>query len=212
MMGRERPILVGVTSEVGRLRRVIVHEPGLEVEKMTPAMRREYLFDDTLYLRYARGEHRRYVRLLRALGVEVLEFKELLREALAAPGAREHVPVLLERILREEQVPDAPALFADLLAAPADLATRLIEGVEYSYADLPRLLHRDFFRLHPLPNLMYMRDLATVIHHQALVGRLAPGVGARRREAHLLHFVFSHHPGFATTDLWTPGPAESEQP
>ena len=78
----EGPIRVQVTSEVGRLRRVIAHEPGTEIERMTPGDRRKYLFDDTLYLRYARGEHHRFIRLLRALGVEVLEFKDLLQEAL----------------------------------------------------------------------------------------------------------------------------------
>jgi arginine deiminase len=191
---------VNVTSEVGRLWRVIVHEPGLEIERMTPAMRREFLFDDTLYLRYARGEHRRFVRLLRALGVEVLEFRSLLHEALTYGAAREHVPVLLDRILREEAVPDMPALYADLLAQPGQLATRLIEGIEYAHTDLPRLLHREFFRLRPLPNLMYVRDLAAVIHDQVLVGRLAPEVNTRRREAHLLTFVFDHHPAFATTN------------
>ena len=168
---RERTIAVGVTSEVGRLRRVIVHEPGLEIERMTPDMRREFLFDDTLYLRYARGEHRRFARLLRTLGVEVLEFRDLLRETLAQPGAREYVPVLLDQILREEAVADAPALYADLLAQPGELAIRLIEGIEYAHADLPRLLNRDFYRLRPLPNLMYMRDLAAVIHDRVLVGR-----------------------------------------
>lgn len=204
---RERTIAVGVTSEVGRLRRVIVHEPGLEIERMTPAMRHEFLFDDTLYLRYARGEHRRFVRLLRALGVEVMEFRDLLRDTLAQPGAREYVPVLLDQILREEAVPDAQALYAELLAQPAELATRLIEGVEYSLTDLPRLMGGTFYRLRPLPNLMYMRDLAAVIHDRVLVGHLAPDVGTRRRETQLLNFVFSHHPAFATTNLWFAPPA-----
>ncbi len=204
---RERTIGVGVTSEVGRLRRVIVHEPGLEIERMTPDMRHEFLFDDTLYLRYARGEHRRFARLLRTLGVEVLEFKDLLRETLVYPGAREYVPVLLDQILREEAVAEAPALYADLLAGQSELATRLIEGIEYAHTDLPRLLDRDFYRLRPLPNLMYMRDLAAVLHDRVLVGHLAPDVGTRRRETQLLNFVFSHHPGFATTNLWFTPPS-----
>jgi arginine deiminase len=204
---RERTITIGVTSEVGRLRRVIVHEPGLEIERMTPDMRREFLFDDTLYLRYARGEHRRFARLLRTLGVEVLEFRDLLRDTLAQPGAREYVPVLIDQILREEGVAEAPALYADLLAQPNELATHLIEGVEYAHTDLPRLLNRDFYRLRPLPNLMYMRDLAAVIHDRVLVGRLAPDAGTRRRETQLLNFVFSHHPAFATTNLWFAPPA-----
>jgi arginine deiminase len=210
---RERTIAVSVTSEVGRLRRVIVHEPGLEIERMTPDMRHEFLFDDTLYLRYARGEHRRFIRLLRTLGVEVLEFQDLLRDTLAHPGAREYVPGLVDQIVREEGVPDAPALYADLLAGPGELATRLIEGIEYAHTDLPRLLGGQFYRLRPLPNLMYMRDLAAVIHDRVLVGHLAPDAGTRRRETQLLNFVFSHHPAFATTNLWfTPPPPLAAPP
>ena len=46
---RARPRAVRVTSEIGRLRRALVHEPGPEVDRMVPAMMEQLLFDDILY-------------------------------------------------------------------------------------------------------------------------------------------------------------------
>ena len=76
--------MVRVTSEIGRLRKVLVHEPGPEVDRMVPPMMEELLFDDILFGDRARDEHRRFRRLLQLLGIEVVEANQLLTEALAA--------------------------------------------------------------------------------------------------------------------------------
>ena len=65
--------MVHVTSEVGRLRTVLVHEPGAEVDRMVPPMMEELLFDDILFGERARDEHGRFRRLLQLLGIEVVE-------------------------------------------------------------------------------------------------------------------------------------------
>lgn len=78
-----------VKSEVGRLRRVLVHEPGPEVDLMAPGMMEELLFDDILFGERAREEHRVFCRVLRWFGVVVVEARELLEEALAGTEARE---------------------------------------------------------------------------------------------------------------------------
>src|SRR5512137_2841167 len=80
--------MLKVDSEVGRLRRVLVHEPGPEVDHMVPAMMEELLFDDILYGDRAREEHGRFRRVLQLLGVEVLDAEDLLTEALADPACR----------------------------------------------------------------------------------------------------------------------------
>ena len=80
--------MVRVTSEIGRLRRVLVHEPGPEVDRMVPPMMEELLFDDILFGDRARDEHGRFRRLLQILGIEVVEAADLLRETLADPDAR----------------------------------------------------------------------------------------------------------------------------
>ncbi|NTU83112.1 MAG: arginine deiminase, partial [Chloroflexales bacterium] len=79
----------GVHSEVGKLRTVIVHRPGVEMQRLTPQNCRELLFDDVIWVRRARREHDAFVDLMRSeYGVEVLLVHELLKEVVANPEAR----------------------------------------------------------------------------------------------------------------------------
>ena len=75
-----RPL--GVHSEVGKLRTVMVHRPDLELKRLTPANHDELLFDDVLWVRRARQQHDAFVDLIRERGTEVLYLEELLAEAL----------------------------------------------------------------------------------------------------------------------------------
>ena len=70
--------MLRVNSEIGRLRRALVHEPGPEVDRMVPAMMEQLLFDDILYGDRAREEHARMRRVLSLWGVEVVESRLLL--------------------------------------------------------------------------------------------------------------------------------------
>src|SRR4249919_3194269 len=75
---------LGVHSEVGKLRKVIVHRPDLSLKRLTPGNHDELLFDDVLWVERAQWEHDQFVTQMRARGVEVLYFQDLLAEALAA--------------------------------------------------------------------------------------------------------------------------------
>ena len=92
---------LGVHSEVGRLRKVMVHRPGLEHTRLTPSNAEELLFDDVIWVSRAKQEHDRFVEVMRERGVEVFEAEQLLAEALALPEAREWV---CGHILSERQV------------------------------------------------------------------------------------------------------------
>ncbi len=80
---------LGVASEVGTLRSVIVHRPDLAHERLSPTNCHELLFDDVIWTRRARQEHDAFVDLMRERGVEVLLFHELLAETLEDGAARE---------------------------------------------------------------------------------------------------------------------------
>ena len=81
----------GVHSEVGNLRRVMVHRPGLEHSRLTPSNAGELLFDDVLWVARAKAEHDMFAEAMRDRGVEVFEAGDLLARALAKPEAREWV-------------------------------------------------------------------------------------------------------------------------
>ena len=72
----------GVHSEVGRLRQVMVHRPGLEHTRLTPANAGELLFDDVLWVSRAKSEHDAFCEAMREHGVEVFHAERLLAEAL----------------------------------------------------------------------------------------------------------------------------------
>src|SRR5512137_1026378 len=74
----------GVYSEVGKLRKVIVHRPELSMKRLTPTNHDELLFDDVLWVERAQWEHDQFVKAMRDRGIEVYYHLELLAEALAA--------------------------------------------------------------------------------------------------------------------------------
>jgi arginine deiminase len=91
----------GVQSEVGKLRKVIVHRPGLEHSRLTPSNAEDLLFDDVLWVARAKAEHDMFAEVMRDRGVEVFEAETLLAEAVTKPEAKDWV---CEHILNELQV------------------------------------------------------------------------------------------------------------
>jgi arginine deiminase len=183
--GSNVPSPVAVHSEVGRLRRVLVHEPGLEVDQMVPDMMEELLFDDILYGQRARSEHRRFRRVLELLGVDVIEALDLLAETLAVPEGREWIQArVLPHLLPE---------FRERLAAlePGPAAAALVGGLRRSGVS-PALTLDDLFGIRPLPNWCFQRDTQVVLGDAVLFSAMANP--ARAREALLARGIFRFHP------------------
>src|SRR5512139_182862 len=92
----------GVYSEVGLLRKVIVHRPDLSLQRLTPANHDELLFDDVLWVERAQQEHDAFVACLRSRGADVFYVLDLLAEALrASEAARRFV---IEQVATEYSV------------------------------------------------------------------------------------------------------------
>jgi arginine deiminase len=80
-----------VDSEVGPLRQVILHRPGLELKRLTPGNKDRLLFDDVLWVHRAQEEHDRFAEVLRERGITVHLFGELLRTTVELPDAKAHI-------------------------------------------------------------------------------------------------------------------------
>src|SRR5579859_7956796 len=93
--GRRSAMSFQVQSEVGRLRQVIIHRPGLELSRLTPRNVGELLFDDVMWAKRAKEEHDAFAGALRDKGVHVHYFGQLLAETLEVPEGRAFV---LDRI------------------------------------------------------------------------------------------------------------------
>jgi arginine deiminase len=207
-----------VGSEVGALRRVILHRPDLELKRLTPHNKDALLFDDVLWVRRARQEHDGFADALADRGVEVLYLERLLADVLADDGVRTEV---LTRTLQAVDLgPSLTGSVREWLAevGPDELATRLIGGITYDElpfrstalpAAVPAL---DGFVLPPLPNHLFTRDTSAWIYDGVSINSMA--MAARRRESVHYDAIYRHHPLFAEPGhVWsdeTGGPARLE--
>ncbi|WP_394618916.1 arginine deiminase [Lentzea sp. JNUCC 0626] len=197
---------VGISSEIGGLREVIVHRPGQELDRLTPGNVDDLLFDDVMWADQARREHDEFVEVLTNHGVRVHLFGDLLAQALETEAGR-HFAV--SRVCTEERFGPAAArqLRAVFLDLPADvLACYLVAGALKS--DLPAIrpdgvlwqsLGADDFVLPPVPNTLFQRDNSAWIGRGVTINPMAKP--ARRRESINSRTVYRYHPMFAGADF-----------
>lgn len=194
---------LGVDSEVGTLRSVILHRPGAELKRLTPRNNDALLFDGLPWVARAQEEHDAFAALLRSRGVEVMLLSDLLIEALASGAARmQGIAAAVDG--KRLGLPLAQELSAHLRGLqPVELASVLMAGMTFN--ELPfgadadtslvrRMhLHEDFV-VEPLPNLMFTRDSSFWIGPRVAITSLA--LSARVRETSLTDLIYAHHPRF----------------
>jgi arginine deiminase len=203
---------MGATSEVGRLRTVLLHRPGAELSRLTPRNNAHLLFDGIPWVGRAQEEHDAFAQALRDRDVEVLYLQELLVETLAVEAARAEV---VQAAVAAREV--GPALAVVLEAwlhdqAPEDLAGHVIAGITHdelpstaTYGLVARLSHGSDFVVPPLPNLRFTRDSSVWVGDRVAI--TSPSMAARHREASITRAVYTHHPRFAGTPLLYGGSA-----
>ena len=178
---------LNVTSEIGRLKSVLVHLPGREIDVMVPPMMTQLLFDDILYGQVAREEHRRFQQLLRFVASDVYDIQDLLEEVFEDPEVK--AEVLRDLAERNKFGRRLQSRLREL--PPGALAEVLIGGIpkeNNGSGELPS------FDLVPVPNYFFTRDPQVVIGGGVVVCGMA--TQARRREALLSKYVFDHHSAF----------------
>ena len=197
-----------VRSEVGQLRQVIVHRPGLELSRLTPRNVGELLFDDVMWAKKAKEEHDAFAEALRDKGVRVHYFGQLLAETLESPEGRTFVldRVCTPDMLGPNLVGPLRKLFEDL-DGPA-LAEALVGGVIKADLHPARtrslkwdMLRADDFVLPPLPNHLFQRDNSCWVYGGVSVNPMAKP--ARQRETLHSRAIYRYHPMFAAAGFVT---------
>ena len=168
-----------VTSEIGKLKSVLVHLPGPEIDRMVPSMMEELLFDDILYGNRAREEHRRFQQVLGYVADEVLEIQDLLEEVLQVPEQRGAILDDLGKTLGWG--PDMDYRLRDLTAE--QLAAALVTGIEKPAPEIASAAS-ELYALPPIPNYFFQRDPLVVVGERAIRG-VDGDVGAAARAAAL---------------------------
>ena len=197
-----------VASEVGRLRQVILHRPGLELKRLTPDNAAELLFDDMLWVSEAQAEHDRFAQALRDRGVTVHYYSDLLAQTMEIPQARQYVLDQVFDPLRHGPLAAGPLRGALESMDPAELTSFLIGGITkreiLELVPEPKSiafhsLLPDGFVLAPLPNLLYQRDTSCWIYGGVSVN--ARRMPARMRETVSDEAMYRWHPMFAGGDF-----------
>jgi arginine deiminase len=190
---------LGVRSEVGRLRTVMLHRPGNELRRLTPRNNDALLFDGLPWVDRAQDEHDAFAEALRSRDVEVLYLNELLIETLSDPTARS---TAIELTLTDIRLGDTLRRYLGRFLAdlgPEDLGEILMAGLRNDEisdtASLVAALHApEDFLIDPLPNLLFTRDSSVWIRDCVTVTSLA--MTARRRETQLTELIYTFHPRF----------------
>ncbi|MBA2739203.1 MAG: arginine deiminase [Nocardioidaceae bacterium] len=191
---------LGASSEVGRLRTVLLHRPGNELRRLTPRNNDSLLFDGIPWVGRAQDEHDAFAAALRGHDVEVLYLVELLTETLADERARDVAITQVTDTLRLGDSLQGHLHRALHEQAPHELAQTLTAGlrndeVRVGHSLVTSLLSHDDFLIDPLPNLLFTRDSSFWLPDRVAITSLA--MPARERETQLTELVYTHHPRFA---------------
>ena len=203
------PSPIHVTSEIGKLKTVMLHRPGREIENITPDSMYRLLFDDIPYLPIAQEEHDYFAQTLRDQGIEVLYFEKLAAEALADQDVKEE---FVDRMVAESGY--AAGLIHDVLKEyllamnTQDMVNKIFEGVRREEIDLPHMTLQQAaedtewpFVMDPMPNAYFTRDPQASIGDGLSINRMT--VPARQRESLITEYIIKHHPRFAgQVNVW----------
>ncbi|MPZ73479.1 MAG: arginine deiminase, partial [Nitriliruptorales bacterium] len=204
------PLRPHVTSEIGTLREVILHRPGLELRRLTPANKDLLLFDELVWVSKAQEEHDGFADLLRSQGVVVRLFSDLLNQTLDDDGVR--LEIIGELATADtcgvELVDRVRGHLKDM--PTAQLAEHLIGGL--TVQEVPGagegfvggVLGPAAFLVPPLPNAVFTRDPSAWVGTGVVLSPMHKP--ARTAERRLWRTIYQHHPDFASAQAGAGGP------
>ena len=173
--------MVNVSSETGRLRAVLLHRPGVEIERMTPLNAAHALYSDILNKPIVDTEYSNFCGVLEKW-TNVYYVEDILEQLLNDMGLRCH-------LVDESCKMDRCTELADrLMALPSDkLSAILVEGYENP---IWNGVDDDRYLLKPLYNLFFTRDASSTVYNRVLINSMSFEV--RERETLIYEAIFKH--------------------
>ena len=193
-------------SEIGKLNKVLLHRPGLELEALTPSTMERLLFDDIPFLKVAQQEHDRFAEVLRENGVEVVYYVQETAKALSTPKLQQS---LIEDFLDLSLITSKgmrESLISYLMTfKPEEMVAKLIAGIKKNEVpsdevhSLMDLIHDDYpYISDPMPNLYFTRDPGACVGDGINIHHMH--TQERRRESLLLRYMYKYNRDFATEE------------
>lgn len=200
---------LNVTSEIGRLKIVLLHRPGEEIENLTPALLDRLLFDDIPYLKVAREEHDAFAKTLRDNGVEVLYLEVLAAETMDTDNNLKDKFIsefIDEAGVQSEGLKEALIKYFNSFSTNKEMIDKMMAGVrkeelkDYHRESLYDQVNDVYpFVCDPMPNLYFTRDPFATIGHGITLNHMR--TDTRNRETIFAKYIFRHHPRFKGKDI-----------
>ncbi|WP_213168682.1 arginine deiminase [Alkalicella caledoniensis] len=197
----KKEAFLNVTSEIGKLKAVLLHRPGRELERLTPQYLGELLFDDIPWLKRMKFEHAAFAKTMEDRGCQIFYYHELLEDVLQNERVKKK---FISEVLTScnFENPCLEAVLGEHLytKSPGEVVAATIEGLHKD--DLPDLTwdfrlvdyvksHYPFY-INPLPNLYFTRDPGTTIGKGISINKMK--TPARDRETMILEYIYKNHP------------------
>lgn len=195
---------IHVKSEIGKLKKVMLHRPGQELEHLVPEDLEKLLFDDIPYLKTAKIEHDMFAEIMRGQGVEVVYLEDLTADVLKNPEKKEQFvrEFIAEGGASAAKVRDQLYDYLMKISDEKELVLKTMSGIRASELNvkmscpLVSLVKKESqFLLDPIPNLYFTRDPFACIGNGVSLNRMYSRT--RRRETLYGKYILKYHPDFA---------------
>ncbi|OPL08335.1 MAG: arginine deiminase [delta proteobacterium ML8_F1] len=204
----DKQINLQVYSEIGKLKKVLLHRPGPEIENLTPDLMDRLLFDDIPYMEMARVEHDAFAQVFKDRGIEVFYLEDLVADVLENPKIKNQMidqfidEANVKSEYRVQQLKEYYGAFKNnkKLVEVMIAGIRAQEFEELHTNNLRDLVMNDYpFIVDPMPNLYFTRDPFSTIGRGISLNHMA--TETRNRETIFSQYIFKHHSYFMKQDI-----------
>lgn len=204
---------IDVNTEIGRLRKLLVHSPDSGLGKVVPSKAQDWLFEDIVHLDTIRKDEYDYYTKLLMYFLDPKKIKGKLAEIDSPEADRAFFKPNHPDFHNSSEVIEIQKLLIDILEMESIrkklvAAVAAIEGCTYKVQMQlvntdPKVLAEIFISgtladdtmiFAPIPNLIFTRDVGTTINNYILLNK--PAKKARVRETLLMRYIFFNHPIF----------------
>lgn len=198
---------LSINSEIGKVKKILLHRPGFELDRITPDDLKEVLFDDIPWMSRMRKEHDGFAKVLKETGTEVLYVTDCLLEVINnnAEAKKELVELALEEVQYDSITINGLREFL-LSLDNKELIRCIIAGLSESEVKSSRVTLSDYMQdkypyyFKPIPNLYFMRDVGVVIKNGVALSRMKTPI--RRRESLIVRLIYKYHPDFSGAPVY----------
>ena len=199
---------LNVFSEIGPLKKVLLHEPGEEINNLTPKYLEELLFDDIPWLPLAKKEHQAFAKAFKDNGVEVVYLVDLVCESLYNEEIKKE---FINQFIKDLAIPyrKINTLLYEYLINIKDtksLVLKCIAGIKEK--ELPQkeemslsdFVPHSIFVANPMPNLYFTRDPFVILNNGVIINRMYSNT--RKRETIFGDFIFRYHKDYKNVPIY----------